>query len=127
MAGTLGLACLLAATVAQARVQIASIKVCILDPQEVGHDEVYLKFNGTRVNVGSISGGDCGTYPYYLIVPSTPFHVELWESDGNHWYDQDDFFEGWDNEALSPPVVSRIYWDPGDVYYQYEFWASVTP
>jgi hypothetical protein len=95
VAATLGLACILgAATASQARVLVSGARVHCTYQNETGADEIFLKFNGVRLNMGNFTNGKDYTSPSTLIVSSLPVNIEIWEDDGNHWYDGDDWWGG---------------------------------
>jgi len=94
-AATLGLACILGAvTASQARVLVSKAGVHCTYQNESGGDEIFLKFNGARLNMGSFWNGRDYTSPATLIVSALPVNIEIWEDDGDHWYDGDDWWGG---------------------------------
>jgi hypothetical protein len=105
MAATFGLTCLLAAATSHARVLVSNITVKCVEQNEIGEDEIYLRFNGTRFNMGNFSNGVNRTSSSTIILPSLPMSVELWESDGDHWYDRDDF---WDSFTCTSFALSCL-------------------
>ena len=95
VAATLGLACILgAATASQARVLVSGVRVTCRYQNETGADEIFLKFNGARLNMGNFWNGRDYTSPNTLIVSSLPVNIEIWESDGDHLWDRDDWWGG---------------------------------
>jgi hypothetical protein len=95
VAATLGLACILgAATASQARVLVSGVRVKCTYQNETGADEIFMKFNGARLNMGNFTNGRDYTSPSTLIVSSLPVNMELWESDGDHLWDGDDWWGG---------------------------------
>ena len=90
MAGLLGLSCLLAAATSQATVRINGISVHCQVQNETGEDEIYLTFNGSRVNMGNFVNNTTRAVATVLQFASGPITVTLWEDDGAHWYDGDD-------------------------------------
>ena len=131
MAGTLGLACLLAAATSQARVLVNGISVCCITQNERGEDEIFLKFNGVRVNVGNFSNGVCRGTTNTAIVSSLPVVHELWEDDGNHWYDGDDqWYSASVPDYASYGIEHSRFGDADwgqNHWYQYYFTLSSTP
>jgi hypothetical protein len=94
MAGMLGLGCLFAGATSQARTLVNGIGVHCYKQNETGQDEIFLKFNGTRLNMGNFTSGAATTFTSTsYIFTGTNVTVELWEDDGNHFYDHDDFWE----------------------------------
>ena len=100
MAGTLGAACLLAAATSQARILLNGIRVCCVSQNEIGTDEIFLTFQGARVTMGDFTNGVCRDSITQTFLPgvSMPVTVQLWEDDGNHWYDGDDL---WASDLVS--------------------------
>jgi hypothetical protein len=58
--------------------------------QEVGADEIYLRIDGVMSHLGNFYQGTTKTVDVKKWSNS-PINVQLWESDGDHWYDGDDF------------------------------------
>ena len=72
-------------------------EICSSVLQEWSEDEIYIKVNGRQIWYGTFSyAGQCyslsylwaGWFPLPRLV--RPFTLEVWESDGDHWYDRDD-------------------------------------
>lgn len=66
--------------------------VTCLDQQERGSDELYLRFNGTKIALGSINQGGSRTLNSAVRFTGT-MPLSLFEDDGNHWYDRDDHIQ----------------------------------
>jgi hypothetical protein len=96
MTGTLGLACLLAAATSQASVLVNGISVTCVDANEIGQDEIFLRFASgatyTQCNMGNFSDGVSRGSTCSFVFSSLPITYQLWESDGNAWYDGDDLW-----------------------------------
>lgn len=124
----LGLACLVgAASASQARVLVSQIRVYCVTQNEIGQDEIFLKFNGNRLNMGNFSNGTNTPSATTYTFASTPVTVELWEDDGNHWYDGDDQWDSNSWSDLNPHSVHNI-WNGGQSHdYWYYFTLSFTP
>jgi hypothetical protein len=58
--------------------------------QESGSDEIYIGVNGSRINIGWFQNGT--GIATNIISNASPTRFDLWEDDGNHWYDGDDYF-----------------------------------
>ena len=126
MAATFGLACLLAGGTSQARVALNGIGVLCYNQNELGEDEIYLKFSGLRVNMGNFSNGVQRTVSTSAIFASLPISVELWEDDGDHWYDRDDL---WDSELVGFYGKVQLQSSVGPNYPQYHsygYWFTLT-
>jgi hypothetical protein len=57
---------------------------------ETGYDELYLTFTGKKISLKHMTRGDThvlsGDYDFDGSAP-----LALFENDGDHWYDRDDF------------------------------------
>jgi hypothetical protein len=132
MAGMLGLSCLLAAATSQAAVvRIDRISVHCDIQNETGEDEIYLTFNGARVNMGNFVNNTTRATATTLFFRSGPITSTLWESDGDHWYDGDD---DWGSDTATHAgsyTVQNIHWTywpktAQDRKYDYSFtWTDV--
>ena len=89
----LGLAFLFAGATSQARTIVNGIGVHCYSQNETGQDEIFLKFNGNRLNMGNFTSGMATRFTATSYIFPGNVTVELWEDDGNHWYDHDDFWE----------------------------------
>jgi hypothetical protein len=69
------------------RLQLRSI-TCIKQ-QETGDDELYLTFTGRKISLPNMTRGQTkvlsGDYEFSGSQP-----LNLFENDGDHWYDRDD-------------------------------------
>jgi hypothetical protein len=131
MAGMLGLSCLLAAATSQAAVRIDRISVHCKAQNETGEDEIYLKFNNTRVNMGSFVNNTTRATATILVAASGPFTVTLFEDDGDHWYDRDD---NWGSNTVTHAGSYTFYstkwspWPASDQNREYDYsftWTDV--
>jgi hypothetical protein len=78
-----------------ARLQLLSLH-CFETEDVRGADEAYIMLDGTRVWAGSINNGqdrDLTRIPIYSFFGAASF--ELWDDDGNKWYDRNDFLGQW--------------------------------
>ena len=124
MAATFGLVCLLAGTTSQARVLVNGIGVFCQAQNEFGQDEIYMKFNGVRINVGSFVSLETETTTGMAILPSLPVTAQLWEDDGDHWYDGDDL---WDTVTVSSYTkTNRESEGSGGQYHIYNYWFTLS-
>jgi len=70
---------------------------CHHTQQEWGQDEVYLKLDGIQVfrdDHMTKGHSDPLDITESVTIPahsSSSFQLELWEDDGDHWYDRNDF------------------------------------
>ena len=71
-----------------ARLVLNSI-TCI-NASEVGDDELYVTFNGTKRSLPDMREGKTHALGQEFIFSGSP-SLNLFEDDGNHWYDRDDF------------------------------------
>jgi hypothetical protein len=60
---------------------------------EVFNDELYVTFNGTRRSLPNMTEGQIKTLGQEFVFTGSP-SLNLFENDGNHWYDRDDFIAG---------------------------------
>jgi hypothetical protein len=69
--------------------------ITCLDQQERGHDELYMTFNGGKIPLSSMAQGET----QQLLSSQYPFGesvlLNLFEDDGNHWYNRDDFIDSY--------------------------------
>jgi hypothetical protein len=126
MAATFGLACILAAGTSQARVALNGIGVLCYNQNELGQDEIYLKFSGVRVNMGSFSNGVQRTVSTSLIFASLPISVELWEDDGDHWYDRDDLWASTSVGGYGKTELQSSTATTNPQYHSYGYWFTLT-
>ena len=131
MAGMLGLSCLLAAATSQAAVRISGIVVHCSVQNETGEDEIYLKFNGVRVNMGNFVNNLRKATATTLSFSSGPITVTLFEDDGDHWYDGDD---NWGSNTVTHagsynfPSTQRNNWPASGQNHEYDYsftWTDV--
>jgi hypothetical protein len=123
MAGLLGLSCLLAAATSQAVVRINGISVHCTAQNETGEDEIYLKFNGSRVNMGNFVNNTTRAVGTILQFASGPITVTLFEDDGDHWYDGDD---NWGSNTAQPgpntfQSITWKNWPASDQNHKYDY------
>ena len=71
-----------------ARLVLKSI-TCITTA-EVGSDELYVTFNGTKRSLPDMTEGKTKALGQEFLFTGSP-GLSLFEDDGNHWYDRDDF------------------------------------
>ncbi|MBK9555679.1 MAG: hypothetical protein IPO47_07570 [Bacteroidetes bacterium] len=76
------------ATPSTARLRLNSIS-CI-EQAETFTDELYVTFNGVKRGLPSMTKGEVKTLSDEFIFEGSPV-LSLFEDDGNHWYDSDDF------------------------------------
>ena len=57
---------------------------------EVGSDELYVTFNGTKRSLPDMREGKTQALNQQFSFTG-PSSLSLFEDDGNHWYDRDDF------------------------------------
>jgi hypothetical protein len=66
--------------------------ITCIDQQEVFGDELYVTFDGERIALPNMSQGDTA-----ILTHDDDFvgskGLSLFENDGNHWYDRDDFID----------------------------------
>jgi hypothetical protein len=74
-----------------ARLILTSI-TCITTA-EVGSDELYVTFNGTKRSLPNMTEGKTHALGEEFVFTGSP-SLNLFENDGNHWYDRDDFIAG---------------------------------
>jgi hypothetical protein len=74
-----------------ARLILKSI-TCI-NTAETFSDELYVTFNGTKRSLPSMTQGQTKALGQEFIFTGSPI-LNLFEDDGNHWYDRDDFIAG---------------------------------
>ena len=79
-----------------ARLVLKSI-TCIATA-EVGSDELYVTFNGTKRSLPDMTEGKTRSLGQEFVFTGSP-SLNLFEDDGNHWYDRDDFIAG---HAIAP-------------------------
>ena len=60
------------------------------EQQEWGQDELYVTFNGTKRSLPGMKIGQTKSLGQEFVFTGTP-KLRLYENDGNHWYDRDDF------------------------------------
>jgi hypothetical protein len=69
---------------------------------ETGYDELYLTFTGKKISLEHMTRGDThvlsGDYDFDGSAPLT-----LFENDGDHWYDRDDFIDSHTIDESQPP------------------------
>ena len=53
-------------------------------------DELYVTFNGTKRSLPNMHVGDALTLSDEFLFEGSPY-LSLFENDGDHWYDRDDF------------------------------------
>lgn len=60
---------------------------------EVFDDELYITFNGTKRSLPNMTEGQTKALGQEFVFTGSP-KLNLFENDGNHWYDRDDFIAG---------------------------------
>lgn len=125
VAATLSVACLVAGATAQARVAVSNMHVHCYQQQETGQDEIYMKFNGNRVNMGDFETGWDRTFSTVLLLSSFPVTAEFWESDGDHWYDRDDLMDS--VTETSAGNWGGMPFSYLNYHYNYQFTLTVVP
>jgi hypothetical protein len=70
---------------------------CVKTAETFG-DELYVTFNGTKRSLPNMTRGQTETLSDEFIFQGTQ-ELSLFENDGNHWYDRDDFI---DKETIPP-------------------------
>lgn len=64
--------------------------ITCVESAETFTDELYVTFNGTKRSLPNMTQGQTKTLgDEFLFVGSSD--LSLFENDGNHWYDRDDF------------------------------------
>ena len=126
MTATMALACLMAAATSQAAVLVTNVRVKCIQQNEVGQDEIFLKFGGQRFNMGNFSNGTDYTSPNSLMVnQSLPFYQEMWEDDGAHWYDGDDHWQYFDRLLTAYGPYGYQNTDTGPQTHNYYYWFTL--
>jgi len=133
MAGMLGLCCLLAAATSQATVRISGIVVHCSAQNETGEDEIYLKFNGMRVNMGNFVNNLRKATATTVSFASGPVTVTLFEDDGDHIWDGDD---NWGSNTVTHAGSYNFFsslrknWPASGQNHEYDYsfvWTDVQP
>ena len=74
-----------------ARLILNSI-TCIETAETFG-DELYVTFNGTKRSLPNMTAGHTKVLGQEFVFTGSP-RLNLFENDGDHWYDRDDFIAG---------------------------------
>lgn len=82
--------------------------ITCIDTAETLGDELYVTFNGTRRSLPNMTQGQTEALGQEFVFAGSP-NLSLFENDGNHWYDRDDFI---DSHPISP--------SPGDLTLDFE-------
>src|SRR5215510_3312901 len=64
--------------------------ITCLEQSEIGADELYVTFNGTKRSLPNMTRGRTEALSDQFIFVGSP-QLSLFENDGDHWYDRDDF------------------------------------
>lgn len=64
--------------------------ITCLDTAETGADELYVTFNGTKRSLPNMTQGQIKSLNDEFTFEGSET-LSLYENDGNHWYDRDDF------------------------------------
>jgi hypothetical protein len=64
--------------------------ISCLESAETFSDELYVTFNGTKVSLPNMTQGQTKTLRIEFLFEGSSY-LNLFENDGNHWYDRDDF------------------------------------
>jgi hypothetical protein len=64
--------------------------ITCLDTAETFTDELYVTFNGTKRSLPNMTQGDTKLLSDEFLFDGSP-SLSLFENDGDHWYDRDDF------------------------------------
>src|SRR5688572_12356949 len=64
--------------------------ITCLEQAETFTDELYVTFNGTKRALPNMTKGQTRTLGDELMFDGSS-HLTLFENDGDHWYDRDDF------------------------------------
>jgi hypothetical protein len=89
---------------ATAILRLKSIQ-CIETAETFG-DELYVTFNGTKRSLPNMTEGQTETLSDEFIFSGTR-ELSLFENDGNHWYDRDDFI----GKQTIPPSPADVTLD----------------
>ena len=100
------------------RLRLRSIR-CI-EAQELFNDELYITFKGTKRSLPNMTDGVTKSLNAEFIFSGTQ-KLRLYENDGDHWYDRDDFIGSHD---ISNPTESASLRYKGDGA-EYELIVSV--
>ena len=77
--------------------------ITCINTAETFSDELYVTFNGTRRSLPNMTQGQTKALGQEFVFTGSP-KLSLFENDGNHWYDRDDF------------IASHPIWtSPGDL------------
>jgi hypothetical protein len=99
--------------------------ITCLDQQEVFKDELYLTFNGTKVSLPNMTQGRTRTLSIERRFDGST-SLSLFENDGDHWWDRDDFIGTHTiSESQTPGDASLDFEERGRVHYQ--LIVAVTP
>jgi len=63
-----------------------------IEAAETFGDELYVTFNGTRFALPNMDDGQSKTLGHEFVFSGSPV-LSLFENDGDHWYDRDDFID----------------------------------
>jgi hypothetical protein len=84
--------------------------ITCIDQNEISQDEPYLDFNGQRIWSGNMSQGDTvnlSSVGPFIFEGSAS--LSLFEDDGNHWYDHNDYLGTYTiSEAQAPAGVFSL-------------------
>ena len=64
--------------------------ITCIETAEFFSDELYVTFNGTKRSLPNMTGGQTETLGQEFVFTGSPL-LSLFENDGDHWYDRDDF------------------------------------
>jgi hypothetical protein len=104
--------------------------ITCIDTAEVFNDELYVVFNGTRASLPNMQTGEAKTLGLEFIFAGTQV-LNLFENDGNHWWDRDDFIGKHEITESHPGDVlvfdGRKDGDPTVQAAQYQISVTVVP
>jgi hypothetical protein len=130
MAVTFGLACLLAGATSQARVLVNGISVQCITQNEQGQDEIFLRFASgptyTQCNMGNFWNGLTRGSTCSYLFSSFPIVHQLWESDGNHWWDGDDRWTSESQPSAGSWSVHSVETNGGQFNQDHNYWYHFT-
>ena len=75
--------------------------ITCIETAETFGDELYVTFNGTKRSLPNMTEGQTKPLSDEFLFEGTR-ELSLFENDGNHWYDRDDFI---DKESIPPTPI----------------------
>ena len=101
--------------------------ITCIDTAETFGDELYVTFNGTKRSLPNMTQGQEEPLSDAFIFQGTR-ELSLFENDGNHWYDRDDFI---DKQPIPPSPAELTLEFKGKSGYaldaHYRMSVSITP